>query len=84
MLDLGVAIPLVNNKLTSFYFSGLHFHGASAPRAPPGVKLSPTAIRWLVVMYPGRVFMDGDAIYVLAPKPNGTPLIVGPELRDAG
>ncbi len=59
-LELGLYVELVNFRFINF--SGLHFHGGSPPRAPPGVLIPDDATRFVNVEYPNDNLLCGLSV----------------------
>lgn len=60
-LELGLYMELANFR--PVYFSGLHFHGGSPPRAPHGMTQIPDdAVRMVVVEYPNEPLLSGESV----------------------
>lgn len=79
MFGIGVYI-IVKPKIASF-FSGLPRHGGTPPIAPDGVPLLVDAARLMIVLYCPKAILSPDGSMIpLASLPNGTPLILGPEI----
>lgn len=72
----------VKPKIASV-FSGLGKHGGTPPIAPNGVTPSEDAIRLMIVFYcPKAALTPVEMSMPLASLPNGTPLILGPEITN--
>jgi hypothetical protein len=68
---------------TTSIFSGLAKHGGTPPIAPKGVIPSQDAVRLMIVLYCPRAALTPDRTSMpLASLPNGTPLILGPEITN--
>jgi len=79
LFGLGVYI-IVKPKIASM-FSGLSKHGGTPPIAPDGVALLEDAARLMIVLYCPKAILSPDkSVIPLASLPNGTPLILGPEI----
>lgn len=63
-LELGLYINMVNFQIV--FFSGLHFHGGSPPRAAPGHEVPDDATRVVNVLYPNDPLLNGTLPVVLA------------------
>jgi hypothetical protein len=71
---------VVKPKIASI-FSGLGRHGGTPPIAPDGVALSEAATRLMVVFYCPKSILSPDGKSIpFASLPNGTPLMLGPEI----
>lgn len=68
-LELGMFVRLNNFRL--IFFSGLHFHGGSPPRAPPGFVIPDYLTRWMNVLYPNDVLLAGSIPLVIAVSGGG-------------
>jgi len=71
---------IVKPKIASI-FSGLGRHGGTPPIAPDGIALFLAAVRLMMVFYCPKSILspDGNSI-PFASLPNGTPLMLGPEI----
>ncbi|KLO05323.1 hypothetical protein SCHPADRAFT_839550, partial [Schizopora paradoxa] len=56
-LELGLFVKCVNFRMV--YFSGLHFHGGSPPRAEKGFDIPHHCIRWNNILYPNNSLQSG-------------------------
>ena len=64
-------------------FSGLQKHGGTPPIAPKGIIPSEDAVRLMIVLYCPKAALSPDGNSMpLASLPNGTPLILGPEITN--
>lgn len=64
-------------------FSGLGRHGGTPPIAPDGVVVSQDATRLMMVFYCPKVALSPAGTSMpLASLPNGTPLLLGPEVTN--
>jgi hypothetical protein len=64
-------------------FSGLGRHGGTPPIAPYGKAVLEDATRLMIVFYcPKATLSSGDTSMPLASLPNGTPLLLGPEITN--
>lgn len=73
---------VIKPKSTSI-FSGLGKHGGTPPIAPLGVEVSPAAGRLMIVFYCPRAALSPVGMSMpLASLPNGTPLLLGPEITN--
>lgn len=74
------AYIIIKPKIASI-FNGLSKHGGTPPIAPNGVTPSEDAIRLVIVLYPPKAILSPDKSSIpLASLPNGTPLVLGPEI----
>ncbi len=68
---------------TAAIFSGLEKHGGTPPIAPRGQVLVKHAARLMFVFYCPKAALTSHGISMpLASLPNGTPLILGPEITN--
>jgi hypothetical protein len=81
LADAGIIFEL--EYLSTLYFSGLHFHGGTAPTYPPGTIVSLDAHRCVLVNYPPSALLDGDSVIAFGGLPNRTHFGVGPEFNSA-
>lgn len=71
---------IIKPKIVSI-FNGLSKHGGTPPIAPDGVKLLEDAARLMIVLYSPKAILSPDkSVIPLASLPNGTPLLLGPEI----
>ncbi len=64
-------------------FSGLGRHGGTPPIAPYGVAVLQDATRLMIVFYSPKVALSPSGTSMpLASLPNGTPLLLGPEVTN--
>ena len=77
----GIGVYVVVKPKTASIFSGLSKHGGTPPLAPDGVSVLEDASRLVIIFYCPKAILspDGNSI-PLASLPNGTPLILGPEI----
>ena len=79
MFGIGSYI-VIKPKIASI-FNGLSKHGGTPPIAPEGVKPLDDAVRLVIVFYPPKAILSPDRSSIpLASLPNGTPLVLGPEI----
>jgi hypothetical protein len=79
LFGLGTYI-VVKPKIASI-FNGLSKHGGTPPIAPDGVTLLEDAVRLMIVFYSPKAILSPDKSSIpLASLPNGTPLVLGPEI----
>lgn len=79
MFGIGSYI-VIKPKIASI-FNGLSKHGGTPPIAPEGVKPLDDAVRLVIVFYPPKAILSPDKSSIpLASLPNGTPLVLGPEI----
>ncbi len=65
----------------TFFFSGLHQHGGTAPLAPPDTDAPEWAVRGVLIGYPPRTIMQGNVRHTLAALPHrAEPLYITPEM----
>lgn len=63
------------------FFSGRLPHGGTAPLAPPGEEVPPWAIRCILIGYPARAIIEGEARHSLVALPRqAEPLYISPEM----
>ncbi|KAJ7803506.1 hypothetical protein B0H14DRAFT_2613210 [Mycena olivaceomarginata] len=79
LADAGIIFEL--KYLSILYFSGLHFHGRSAPTYAPGTVGSLDAHWCILVNYPPSALLDGDSVIVFGGLPDATHFGVGPEFN---
>lgn len=60
LLELGLYVELFNYRF--IYFSGLHFHAGSPPRAPFGVPIPDDAVRFVEIHYPNEHLLSGLSV----------------------
>lgn len=71
---------IIKPKITSI-FNGLSKHGGTPPIAPDGVMPLEDAVRLVIVFYPPKAILSPDKSSIpLASLPNGSPLVLGPEI----
>ena len=81
LLGMGMYV-IVKPKVASI-FSGLGKHGGTPPIAPKGVTPSEDAVWLMIVFYCTKAALSPDGTSMpLASLPNGTPLILGPEITN--
>lgn len=79
----GMGMYIILKPKTASVFSGLAKHGGTPPIAPYGVTPSEDAIRLMIVFYCPKAALSPDGTSMpLASLPNGTPLILGPEITN--
>lgn len=78
ILGLGLYVTTWNH--VSLSFSGLRRHGASGPRAPPGQRVRPDAIRMSVIHYVAKTMLSGTARMSICALPRGRMLKCSPEM----
>lgn len=79
LIGVGIYIRM-NAKIVSI-FNGLSIHGGTPPIAPDGVIVAEDAARLVIVFYPPKAILSADKCSIpLASLPNGTPLVLGPEI----
>lgn len=77
----GLGMYVILKPKTATLFSGLGRHGGTPPIAPKGIAPSEDAARLMIVLYcPKAVLSPLSNLMPLASLPNGTPLILGPEI----
>jgi hypothetical protein len=80
---LGAGMYVILKPKTASLFSGLGKHGGTPPIAPKGVAPSEEAVRLMIVLYCPKAALSPDGTSMpLASLPNGTPLILGPEITN--
>lgn len=63
------------------FFNGRTLHGGTPPLAPEGVEPSPSAVRFVVVLYsPKSLLTGGFSYHDMATLPDGTTLRAPPEI----
>ena len=60
-------IYIAPTTISLIFFTGLHFHGGTAPSPPPGILPAPSAYRLGIVCYPNGKIMQGESRNALAP-----------------
>lgn len=81
LFGMGVYVNL--KPKTASIFSGLQKHGGTPPIAPKGVTPSEDAVRLMTVLYCPKAALSPDGTSMpLASLPNGTPLVLGPEITN--
>lgn len=79
----GAGMYVILKPKTASLFSGLGKHGGTPPIAPKGQTPSEDAVRLMVVLYCPKAALSPDGTSMpLASLPNGTPLILGPEITN--
>lgn len=78
-LEMGLFVKMVN--FTLVFFSGLHFHGGSPPRAAPGENVPADASRVVVVHYPNDPLLNGTVPTVLGLSGSGSRVEILPSAR---
>lgn len=69
------------DEFTALNFSGLHFHGGTSPTAPEGCTREGWETRAILVNYPQRLALDGEAVLPLASGPGNVGSInITPEM----
>lgn len=77
----GVGVYIVIKPKIASIFNGLSKHGGTPPIAPDGLKPLEDAVRLVIVFYPPKAILSPDKSSIpLASLPNGTPLVLGPEI----
>jgi len=77
----GVGVYIVIKPKIASIFNGLSKHGGTPPIAPNGVIPLEDAARLVIVFYPPKAILSPDKSSIpLASLPNGTPLVLGPEI----
>ena len=80
---LGAGMYIILKPKTASLFSGLQKHGGTPPIAPEGLAVLLYIVRVMIVMYcPKAALSPGANSIPLASLPNGTPLIIGPEITN--
>ncbi|KAG6914144.1 hypothetical protein DXG01_002196 [Tephrocybe rancida] len=69
---------------TSINFSGLRFHGGTAPMAPPGVEPRDDTYRFVIICYPPAGMTNGNTRYVFGalPGPKHDTFYLSPEMMN--
>lgn len=80
ILYLGVYATL--DPFVTLNFSGRQAHGATAPRAPPGVKPANDAHRCNLIFYPPQSMTSGETTRYTLASQSGKPLYRTPEMID--
>lgn len=79
LFDVGIYI-IIKPKIASI-FNGLSRHGGTPPIAPNNTTPLEDAVRLVIVFYPPKAILSSDKSSIpLASLPNGTPLVLGPEI----
>ena len=79
LFRMGIFI-IIKPKIASI-FNGLSKHGGTPPIAPDGVMPLEDAVRLVIVFYSPKAILSPDKSSIpLASLPNGTPLVLGPEI----
>jgi hypothetical protein len=79
----GAGMYVILKPKTASIFSGLGKHGGTPPIAPKGVSPSKDAVRLMIVLYCPKAALSPDGTSMpLASLPNGTPLVLGPEITN--
>jgi len=79
----GAGLYVILKPKSVLLFSGLGRHGGTPPIAPKGVAVLLDAARLMIVLYcPEAILSPGANSMPLASLPNGTPLIIGPEITN--
>ena len=79
LLEFGFFIRA--NKHTTLVFSGLHRHGGTPPRAPPGIVPAKSAARITIIWYPAKDLLDRIApisLFKMEKKPLKRPIVHQP------
>jgi hypothetical protein len=77
----GAGVYIVIKPKIASIFNGLSKHGGTPPIAPRGVTPLEDAVRLMIVFYPPKAILSPDKSSIpLASLPNGTPLVLGPEI----
>jgi hypothetical protein len=78
----GIGMYVIVKPKTASIFSGLGRHGGTPPIAPDGFVPLQAAARLMVVFYCPKSILspDGGNSIPFASLPNGTPLMLGPEI----
>ena len=81
LFGAGMYVNLKPN--TASIFIGLQKHGGTPPIAPKGLAPSEDAVRLMIVLYCPKAALSPDGTSMpFASLPNGTPLILGPEITN--
>jgi hypothetical protein len=79
----GSGLYTVVNPRTISIFCGLGKHGGTPPIAPEGVEVLKDATRLMIVLYcPKAALSPSGSSIPFASLPNGTPLLLGPEVTN--
>jgi hypothetical protein len=79
----GAGMYVVLKPNTASLFSGLGKHGGTPPIAPKGVTPSEDAVRLMIVLYCPKAALSPDGTSMpLASLPNGSALVLGPEITN--
>jgi|SRR5882762_9223975 len=79
----GAGVYMKLKPMSASLFSGHSKHSGTPPIAPKGVTPSKDANRYMTVFYCPRAALSPDGTSMpLASLPNGTPLILGPEITN--
>jgi hypothetical protein len=79
----GPGMYVIVKPKSASIFSGLGRHGGTPPIAPFGAAVLPDATRLVIVFYSPKVALSpGGTSMPLASLPNGTPLLLGPEITN--
>ena len=79
----GTGMYVIVKPKTASVFSGLGRHGGTPPIAPKGVTPLEDAVRLMIVFYCPKAVLSPDGTSMpLASLPNGTLLILGPEITN--
>jgi len=77
----GVGVYVIVKPKIASIFSGLSKHGGTPPIALKGAILLAFVARLMIVFYCPKAILSPDrSVILLASLPNGTPLILGPEI----
>ncbi len=80
---LGMGVYIVIKPKMAAIFSGREKHGGTPPIAPSGKTPLEHSARLVFVFYGPKVAITSEGISMpLASLPNGTPLILGPEITN--
>lgn len=60
-------VYIAPTEISLLFFTGLHFHGGTAPSPPPGIPPIPSAYRLGIVCYPNGKIMQGESRNALVP-----------------
>ncbi|KAF8576919.1 hypothetical protein K439DRAFT_1622506 [Ramaria rubella] len=80
LYELGAYIHL--DPFISVNFSGLRFHGGTAPTAPPGERPVAWGYHLTHISYPAHAIIDMSVRQALATLPGGTILHITPEMQE--
>ena len=79
----GTGMHVILKPKMACLFSGLGKHGGTPPIAPKGVTPSKAAARLMIVCYCPKAALSPNGMSMpFASLPNGTPLILGPEITN--